>query len=127
MKTGTARMLLTTALTLQAGAAPAQEHGGMRGMDHGAMTMPQAEGAFSEAMDAMMRAMDAVEATGDPDADFLLMMIPHHRSAVDMARALLERSDDAEVAALARAVIDAQEAEIAAMEAMLARLGHPVE
>ena len=89
-------------------------------MNHGAET------AFSDAMESMMASMDAVEPTGDPDADFLLMMIPHHQSAVDTARALLEQSDDPEVAALAEAIIATQEAEIAVMTAMLERLGHPV-
>jgi uncharacterized protein (DUF305 family) len=97
------------------------------GMGHGGMTPHGSGSVYSESMDAMMQAMGAIEPTGDPDADFLLMMIPHHQSAVDMARVLLEQSDDAEVAALAQVVIDTQEAEIAAMKAMLARLGHPVE
>ena len=88
-------------------------------MNHGAET------AFSDAMESMMAEMDAVEPTGDPDADFLFMMIPHHQSAVDMARELLEQSDDPEVTALAEAIIATQEAEIAEMIAMLERLGHP--
>ncbi len=71
--------------------------------------------------------MDAIEPTGDADADFLLMMIPHHQSAVDMARASLEQMDDPEASALAKLVIDSQEAEIETMKAMLARLGHSVE
>ena len=42
----------------------------------------------------MMGAMDGMEPTGDADADFLLMMIPHHQSAIDMARVELEQGDD---------------------------------
>jgi len=44
-----------------------------------------------------------------------------------MSVALLAEVKDAEVKALGEAVIATQEAEIAQMRAMLARLGHPVE
>ena len=120
--------LSAAALALALAAAPlaAQTDAG-HGMNHGGMAPHGAGSAYAGPMDAMMRAMGAIEPTGDPDADFLLMMIPHHQSAVDMARALLEQSDDGEAATLAQAVIDTQEAEITAMKAMLARLGHPVE
>ncbi|MDT0683096.1 DUF305 domain-containing protein [Roseicyclus sp. F158] len=106
---------------------------GAQTMDHGKsdaeMSRSQAESPYADAMDSMMHSMETVEETGNPDADFLLLMIPHHQSAVDMARTLLERSrsDDAEVAAMAQAVIDTQEAEISAMKVMLARLGYPVK
>ena len=144
MTTPFAPLLPSTVLALTLGllALPAlAQTTGMHGMDHGAPsavgteptpdTMAAAGGgldaANGAAMERMMQAMDATEPTGDPDADFLRLMIPHHQSAVDMARALLAQSDDAEVAALAQAVIDTQEAEIALMTDMLARLGHPVD
>ena len=57
------------------------------------------------------------------DADFLLMMIPNHQSAIDMARVELEQGEDEETRAMAQEIIDAQEAEIAEMRAMLERLG----
>ena len=113
-------------LALGAAAAPpalAQHDGDMHGTDHGAMSGPM-EDVIDDAMDRMMAEMHGVEPTGDPDADFLLLMIPHHQSAVDMAKAVLPEIDDPEVTELARAVIAAQEAEIAMMEAMLERLGH---
>ena len=117
--------LLAAAAAL-AGPAAAQMAGHAAGADHGAMDAPAA-GGFGEAMEAMTRSMDAVEMTGDADVDFLLMMIPHHQSAVDMARGLLAHAGDPEVAAFAGAVVAAQEAEIAAMRAMLARLERPAE
>lgn len=120
----TRSLLLALAVAIQTAAAAAQMTDGMHGMSH---SDAPAAGAFGDAMDAMMREMAAVEPTGDTDIDFLLMMIPHHQSAVDMARGLLADADDAEVAALAQSVIDTQETEIAAMRAMLTRLGHPVE
>ena len=120
----TQSLLLALALAIQTGTATAQMTGDMHGMSHGDAP---AAGAFGDAMDAMMEEMAAVEPTGDADVDFLLMMIPHHRSAVDMAQELLAEANDPEVAALAQSVIDTQEAEIAEMRAMLQRLGHPVE
>lgn len=51
------------------------------------------------------------------EADFVLGMIPHHQEAVDVARIVLERSERAEVRALAQAIIAAQEAEIAMLRA----------
>ena len=128
--------LLAAAVAAALSAAPVQAHthsmqgmghGSGHGANHGGMAAGDTGAAYATAMDTMMAEMDAVEPTGDPDADFLLLMIPHHQSAVDMARVLLEQSDDAEVSALAQAVIDTQEAEIAAMKGMLARLGHPVD
>ena len=113
--------VLTAGLSVAQDAAPAP----MTGMDHSTGTM--GTDAPSAAPDTMTSARAGMESTGDADADFLLMMIPHHQSAVDMSQALLPQVKDPEVKALAEAVIATQEAEIASMEAMLARLGHPVE
>ena len=115
-----AALVATVFMSAAPAIAQATDHGAM----HGTMTMD--EGSM-DAMDTMMEAMDAIEPTGDPDADFLLMMIPHHQSAVDMSRAALAEMDDPETVALAETIIEAQETEIDMMKAMLARLGHPVE
>ena len=126
------RTLLTAIALAAAASAQAQTaaHDVMPGMDHSGMghsgmDMPAgtATRAYMEAMDVMMSGMSAVTYTGDADADFLLMMIPHHQSAVDMSRALLAETDDPEVEAMAQAVIATQEAEIATMRAMLVRMG----
>jgi uncharacterized protein (DUF305 family) len=50
-------------------------------------------------------------------------MIPHHQSAIDMARIELEQGEDEETRAMAQEIIDAQEAEIEEMRAMLERMG----
>lgn len=120
--------MIRTTLTLAAAAfaltttlAPAQEADPMAGMDHSpeAMaTMSPAMQGYMGAMDTMMKAMP-MESAGDPDADFLMMMIPHHQSAIDMARVELEQGDDPATRELAQKVIDAQEAEISQMQEML--------
>ena len=112
----------------EAQAAPSDEAAesteGMAGHDMGAMmdNMPEHMQAMMGAMNGMMQDME-MESSGDVDADFLLMMIPHHQSAVDMARVELEQGDDEETRAMAQMIIDAQEKEIAEMRAMLERLG----
>ena len=67
----------------------------------------------------------------DPGDARLIAAIGHRDGsairAVDMARALLQQSDDSGFVGRAQAVIDTQEAEITAMKVMLALLGHPVE
>ncbi|MBP1807023.1 DUF305 domain-containing protein [Rubellimicrobium aerolatum] len=118
------------ALVLAAGLAWADSHEPAEGqmMDHGAMgqmdmsQMPEHMQGMMGAMQTMMQSMP-MESSGDPDADFLLMMIPHHQSAIDVARTELEHGDDEETRAMAQAIIDAQEQEIAEMRAMLERMG----
>ena len=52
---------------------------------------------------------------------WLELMIAHHEGAVEMAEQVQESSDDAEVQALAAAIIDGQREEIARMSALLDR------
>ena len=104
---------------LAAGPLAAQE---MKGHDHSAMPVagaetPAAKG-YAAANEKMHRDM-AVEYSGDPDVDFVRSMIPHHQGAIDMARVELEHGKDPEIRKLAEAVIEAQEAEIAEMQAWL--------
>ena len=72
-------------------------------------------------MARMMSDMHRTPASGDPDRDFVTMMIPHHQGAVDMARALLAHSDDPELRNLAQSILVEQASEIALMRAWLAR------
>lgn len=81
--------------------------------------------AFAAAMHAAMTAMDRgmrARMSGDPDQDFLAMMIPHHQGAIDMARLVLVHGRDPYVRQLAEDIIGAQRAEIAAMQGRLAIL-----
>jgi uncharacterized protein (DUF305 family) len=69
-------------------AACSQPH--HRPMDHPTAAGPAALQRFAREMKAgmqtMMKDMHAPGFTGNPDVDFLAMMIPHHRGAVEMAR-----------------------------------------
>jgi uncharacterized protein (DUF305 family) len=51
----------------------------------------------------------------DIDVAFVCSMIPHHRGAIDMAKAELAHGDDPWVRKVAEGVIAAQEKEIADM------------
>ena len=66
-------------------------------------------------MDKLNRDMAAAPMTGDPDHDFVAMMIPHHQGAVDMAETELRYGKDAVIRHLAREIIAAQKREIAFM------------
>ena len=66
------------------------------------------------AMKKMMSDM-AVKPTGDVDADFVAMMVPHHQGAIDMALAVLRYGRNPQIRRLAQEIIVTQQQEIAAM------------
>ena len=70
-------------------------------------------------MDAMNADMMAGGTAADIDVAFICSMIPHHRGAIDMAKAELAHGDDPWAKEMAQAVITAQEKEIADMLAWL--------
>jgi hypothetical protein len=70
-------------------------------------------------MDEMNRQMMIGMMAEDIDVAFVCGMIPHHQSAVNMAKAQLEHGDDTWARELAKSVIENQEQEIADMFAWL--------
>lgn len=50
--------------------------------------------AFADSMETMHTAMAAVKPTGDSDADFVRLMLPHHQAAIEMAKAQLVYGKD---------------------------------
>ena len=70
------------------------------------------------AMDKMMADM-AVKPTGDVDADFAAMMIPHHQGAIDMALAELRHGKNEQLRRIAQEIIVEQQQEIVAMRLAL--------
>ena len=95
-------------------------HGEMMMKMKPGMEMSEADKGYMDAMQTMHQGMMQMEMTGDPSADFVRMMIPHHQSAIDMAKVLLQQQKvDPEIKAIAEDIVKAQTAEIEKFEAWL--------
>jgi uncharacterized protein (DUF305 family) len=70
------------------------------------------------AMSKMMRGM-TIKPSGNVDADFAAMMIPHHQGAIDMAIAELRHGKNEQLRRIAQEIIVDQQQEIAAMRLAL--------
>lgn len=85
-----------------------------------------AVGQFAHEMDVgmarMMADMHAPGYSGNPDIDFLTMMIPHHQGAVEMARLVLIYGRDSVTRKLAEDIIAGQQVEIEGMRRRLEQL-----
>jgi hypothetical protein len=90
----------------------------------GATSLAAAEN--DAAITTMMTAAD-VKPSGDVDADFVAMMVPHHEDAIAMAQAELRHGSNDELRRIAQQIVVTQQAEIAAMRVVWAqRLPVPV-
>ncbi len=105
----------TTMLLRPAAIASAQQS--MANMKMGSKSVGDTE--MNAAMSRMMQKMSAMKLTGTQDRDFMMMMIPHHQSAVDMAKIELRRGAHPELKSLARNIIKSQEQEIGQMQSWL--------
>jgi uncharacterized protein (DUF305 family) len=117
MKFATASALALLAATMSL--SRAQDHN-----DHSAqpaVAPADASKAYTEANTRMMEAMHGLQPSGDPDRDFVTMMIPHHQGAIDMARIELQYGKDSELRAMAEKIIADQEREIAEMKDWLSK------
>jgi uncharacterized protein (DUF305 family) len=69
-------------------------------------------------MEQMMKAM-AIRPSGDADRDFVALMIPHHESAIAMAKAELRYGKNEQLRRMAQEIVVTQQQEIAAMRLAL--------
>lgn len=93
------------------------DHGSHGG--HAASTDDPAFAAQMQAHEKMTVDMGAITPSGNPDVDFVRMMIPHHEGAIAMAEAQLRYGKDESRKQLAREIIEAQTKEIAEMKEWL--------
>lgn len=75
--------------------------------------------AIEKSMMPMMKGMSNVSLTGNLDHDFIALMIPHHESAVEMARAYLPYAKNREIKKNAEDIISSQEAQITWLKSKL--------
>ncbi|TLU70983.1 CopM family metallochaperone [Lichenicoccus roseus] len=68
-----------------------------------------------QGMARMQHGMASAPMTGDPDQDFIAMMIPHHQGAIAMAQDELRYGHDPSLRALARRIVADQRSEVATM------------
>ncbi|GAB4483921.1 MAG: DUF305 domain-containing protein [Thermodesulfovibrionales bacterium] len=104
-------------LALVSSAGWAGDHGSHQAPppSHGRETYNAFEKQMNTDMEKMMKEMQFAGYSGDPDIDFLAMMIPHHQGAIDMAKLQLIHGRDPLVRKLAEDIIAAQRVEIEAM------------
>lgn len=76
-------------------------------------------------MHDMMKMMDGMAKTQDPDQDYSKMMVMHHQGAITMSQEELKNGKDSQMRDLATRIIAAQQAEIARFNIFLA--GHQVQ
>ena len=122
IKTAVISAVTAAAFSSAAGAVLAQDK-----VDHSAHaghSMSSAPWAMAyDAANAVMHEGMAIAYSNNPDLDFARAMLAHHQGAVAMAQIQLQHGTDPEMRALAQAIIDAQAAEIAQMQAFIAKLG----
>jgi uncharacterized protein (DUF305 family) len=67
--------------------------------------------------------MAAVAPSGDSDADFASLMLPHHQGAIDMARTELQYGKNPQMRRLAQEIVADQQSEIELMQLWLKQRG----
>ena len=77
--------------------------------------------AYMRAMQDMDDVMKSMTPSGDPNTDFVMMMILHHQAAVDMAEAYLKYGKDPLLTQMAKNIIASQKKEIKEMTAWQAK------
>lgn len=82
----------------------------------------ESDSAWAElqsSMEKMHLAMHSIAASGNSDADFVRLMIPHHQAAIDMAKTQLLYGKDPQMRRLGQEIIADQQSEIELMNLWL--------
>ena len=70
-------------------------------------------------MERMHAGMRSITPTGNNDADFVKLMLPHHQAAIDMAKTELLYGKDPQMRRVAQEIIIDQQSEIELMQLWL--------
>ena len=76
---------------------------------------------MEQAIEKIHTGMASIKPTGDSDADFVRLMLPHHQAALDMAKAELTYGKDPQMRRLAQEIVTDQQSEIELMQLWLER------
>ncbi len=79
----------------------------MTGMDHGSMDMGTMTG-------------EMMHMGASSEEEFLVNMLPHHQEAIDTAKIIVAKTENAELKKIAEAIISGQSTEVATMKGWLA-------
>ncbi len=99
--------------------AQMQEFAGKHKMNPAKMEHGEMHNELSDIMKNMETKMMRMQMSGNPDKDFLMMMIPHHESAVTMAENEIAHGKEFELKKLAEKIIRDQNKEIDAFQAWI--------
>jgi uncharacterized protein (DUF305 family) len=80
---------------------------------------PTADTDLDKSMDTMHAEMQKVRCSGNADADFASLMIPHHQGAIEMSKVELQFGTDPGLRRLAQEIIVTQQSEIEVMKAVI--------
>ena len=82
----------------------------------------EAHNELAEIMAKMETDMKAIPMSGNADKDFLMMMIPHHKSAVTMGEDELSHGKNLELKKIAQKIMEDQNKEIKEFEGLLSKM-----
>lgn len=127
MKLSPKILMFATAFALAGAAATVAAHedkpdkaqAAMDAKQSGHAGMDMSAGGSGELHQAMMSGMDTsmkMSMTGNVDRDFAMMMIQHHRQALEMAKIEIAKGGNAKLKAMARKMLLAQQKEIKDLE-----------
>jgi uncharacterized protein (DUF305 family) len=103
-------LILTSTVPVPARQEPAHRHG-----DEAGAAWPELE----TSMEKMHAGMASIQASGDNDADFVRLMLPHHQAAIDMAKTELMYGKNPEMRRLAQEIVTDQQSETELMQRWL--------
>ena len=79
----------------------------------------KADADLDKSMERMHAEMQKVHYSGNADADFASLMVPHHQGAVQMAEVELQFGSDPRLRRLAQEIIVTQQSEIDVMKTVI--------